>query len=309
MRGVFERRSLREADFARMFSITRERFAYKPADRDRLAALWRELFHEESCITVAIEDHRRPAAQRVVGFGMTVFTTDDFAKRLLAGAPLLSRGFLEQWEAGVRPYLKPTEIAKANATTGVNIAVLHYGWCSEVAPEDMGTIQLMQTENYVHRHAGYRTQQYLHEVYGPMLRDFVLATGSQLRHDYRDPKWATGLAGVSEDDWPHLTGYGTDAASPPGSWVSMVRAKEQPVRFRFSPGEQDLLSLALDGASDQEIAEALELSLWTVKKRWQRVYAKVGAVDARLLPHDGQRRRHLVGYLREHPSELRPFRE
>jgi len=287
----------------------RERFAYRPADRDRLVALWSELFREQSCITVAVEDHRRPADRRVVGFGMTVFTTDAFARRLLAGCPFLSRSFLEQWETGVRPYLKPAEVARANATNGVNIAVLHYGWCSEIAAEDIGTIQLMQTENYVHQHAGYRTQQYLHEVFGATLRDFVLATGTQLRHDFRGASWADALDGVSEEDWPHLTGYGADAASPPGSWVSMVRAKEQPVRFRFSSGEQDLLALALEGASDQEIAEGLGLSLWTVKKRWQRVYAKVRAVDSRLLDHDGQRRRHLVGYLREHLAELRPFRE
>jgi DNA-binding NarL/FixJ family response regulator len=81
----------------------------------------------------------------------------------------------------------------------------------------------------------------------------------------------------------------------------------------LSPGEQRMLVLALEGQSDEDLATTLGLSSWTVKKRWQSVYAKIDAVDPSIVtPHQDdklrQRRRYLLAHLREHLGELRPYR-
>jgi DNA-binding CsgD family transcriptional regulator len=90
-------------------------------------------------------------------------------------------------------------------------------------------------------------------------------------------------------------------------------------RFRFSDVEKDLLEAALLSGTDEEISRSLDLSIWTIKKRWQRVYEKVDRVIPDLLQPigegeapplaaspSGQRRRHLLDYLRQAPHEIRP---
>ena len=299
-------------DLDRVFSLLRERFIFDAADRPRLISLWTELLATESCRTVGVDDRRRPATRRLVGFGLSVFATDDFTQRILAGRPFLSRAFLEEWEAGRRPFLTTKEVASANAGDGVNLVVLHYGWCQEVSPEDLGAIQIRQTERFMFEHAGYSTKEYIQEVFGSGLRDFMVAAGMLVKHDYREDTWRETLAGVSEDDRPYLTAQGTEA-SRAGTIASIFRSKGKRPRFGLSPGEQRMLLLALEGQSDEELAAALDLSSWTVKKRWQSVYAKVDAIDPSIAtPHQDdklrQRRRYLIAHLREHLEDLRPYR-
>jgi len=262
-------------------------------------------------MTVGVDDRRRPPETRLVGCGVSVFVTDEFAERVLAGLPLLSRAFLEQWESGPRPYLTKKEIAAANAGDGLNLLILHYGWSKDVTPEDMMTMQHLQTERFIHEHAGYFTKEYLHEFFGPQLRDFMLAAGLVMKHDYRGEAWRDALAGVTEEDWPYLAVHGPEP-SRPGTITSIFRSKSTRPRFGFSPGEQRLIVLALEGRSDDELASALTLSPWTVKKRWQRIYMKVETLEPSLFAFEGdklrQRRRYLLAFMREHPEELRPFR-
>lgn len=308
---MFEHRPLTPRDLTRVFSLLREGFAFARSDRARLVAMWTALLRTEACLTVGVDDRRRPAETRLVGCGLSVFVTDDFAARLIAGQPLLSRAFLEQWESGPRPYLTKKEIAAANAGDGLNLLILHYGWSKDVTPEEMMTMQHLQTERFIQEHAGYLTKEYLHEFFGPQLRDFLLASGLVLKHDYRGDAWRDALAGVAEEDWPYLAVHGAEP-SRPGTIASIFRSKTARPRFGFSPGEQRLIGLALEGRSDDELASALALSPWTVKKRWQRIYTKVETHEPGLFASEGdklrQRRRFLLTFLRAHPEELRPFR-
>jgi DNA-binding CsgD family transcriptional regulator len=308
---MFAHRPLTAGDLDRVFSLLREGFAFERSDRARLVAMWTALLESEACLTVGVDDRRRPPETRLVGFGLSVFATDAFAERLDRGQPLLSRAFLEQWESGPRPYLTKKEIAAANAGDGLNLLILHYGWCEHVTPEDMTTLQHLQTERFIQQHAGYLTKEYLHEFFGPQLRDFMLAAGLVLKHDSRGETWRDALAGVAEEDWPYLAVHGAEP-SRPGTITSIFRSKAARPRFGLSPGEQRLIELALEGRSDDELAAALSLSPWTVKKRWQRIYGKVETHEPSLFASEGdklrQRRRYLLAFMREHPEELRPFR-
>jgi hypothetical protein len=82
--------------------------------------------------------------------------------------------------------------------------------------------------------------------------------------------------------------------------------------------EQMLLQHALMGETSDELAASLFISPWTVKKRWHAIYERVADVDRELLlppvanspdatSRGGERRRHLLYYLRQHLEELRPF--
>ena len=312
---AFTHRSIEPKDFKACLAYTREGFIYGPDSHQRLQSLWLELIAEKSWITVAVEDRRRPVGQRLVGFGTSVFVTDAFAQRALKGQPFLSRAFLEQWEKGDRPYLSRNEVAQANAGVGLNLMILHYGWDPDLSLEDLQRVQLLQTERFVHQHAGYRTKEYLHEVFGPELLEFLLKTGSSLRHDYRGAKWVRSLKGIPPKDRPALVGFRPEEMKDqPGTVAAMFQAKSVQPRFGLAPSEQEMLVRALESKTDEELASHLDLSPWTVKKRWQSVYLKVKKADPDLLGAKGgteegrnrQRRRHLLDYLRHHPEELRP---
>jgi len=316
---AFTHRSINLEDTHHCISLTREVFTYSPAQRAQLGGLWKELIESKSCVSVAVEDRRLPAARRVVGFGLSVFVTDAFAKKVLAGLPFLSRAFLEQWKGKERPFLTPPEIARANAGAGLNLMILHYGWDPALSLEDLQRVQLLQTEQFLHQHAGYKTQEYLHEVFGPELRDFLLNTGSALRHDYRAAKWKPVLKGTTKENWPYLMGFRPEEVkAQAGTTASLFQAKSDQPLFKLSPSEQEMLSRALEGKTDEELASALDLSPWTVKKRWQAVYLKVRKADPDLLEgltarakgeegRNRQRRRYLLDYLRHHPEEIRPW--
>jgi hypothetical protein len=81
-------------------------------------------------------------------------------------------------------------------------------------------------------------------------------------------------------------------------------------RFRFSLGEQRLLELSMLDMPDDDIASRLHVSMDAIKKRWRSIYTKVDLADpvplADMDSGTGQRRA-LLGYLRMHLEEIRPF--
>jgi hypothetical protein len=101
------------------------------------------------------------------------------------------------------------------------------------------------------------------------------------------------------------------------SWIGTLFDYRPPV-FGFSPSEQRLLTIALTGATDEQLTGTLGISLSAVKKIWISIHRRVRDRMPDLIPETvgsdlpasgrGQeRRRHFLGYLREHPEELRPF--
>jgi DNA-binding CsgD family transcriptional regulator len=280
--------------------------------------LWKELHKTGAWTTVVVEDRRRPLQDRIVGFGISVFVTDEFTRRALAGSPFLSRDFLRLWVEDRKPYLSKKEVAIANAEEGLNLLVLHYGWkVGKLSEEELQQVRLRQAECFIESHAGYKIKEYIQEVFDEATKDFVLTAGSVLRHDYKGKKWSSLLRGVTQENWPYLTGFRpAEALARAGTPASMLQAKTVQPRFRFSPGEQEMLTFALGGKTDEELAESLNLSPWTIKKRWQAVYEKIKKADPELLADLPKRkkaeirvrqgRRYLIDYLRYHPEELRP---
>jgi DNA-binding CsgD family transcriptional regulator len=65
----------------------------------------------------------------------------------------------------------------------------------------------------------------------------------------------------------------------------IVLKRGPPPRFGFSPGEKDMLLLALLGGTDAEVAGELSISPETVRKRWRSVFERVAArADASVPP-------------------------
>lgn len=95
--------------------------------------------------------------------------------------------------------------------------------------------------------------------------------------------------------------------------VSQRLFSYDPPVLGFTAAQRDILLLARQGYTDQEIAASLGKSPDSVKKRWAGIYARFAQVFPGRLPvsSDGSRgaekRRTLLAYLRDRPEELRPY--
>ena len=123
---------------------------------------------------------------------------------------------------------------------------------------------------------------------------------------------------------PHIVGITRDLELKrqrdwAGSWVGALFDYHPPM-LGLNRSEQRLLSCALPGATDEQLAGMLGTSLSAVKKMWVSIYRRVEDCLPELisdpLPSDipasgrgREKRRRLLAYLREHPEELRPSRE
>jgi DNA-binding CsgD family transcriptional regulator len=86
-------------------------------------------------------------------------------------------------------------------------------------------------------------------------------------------------------------------------------------RFGFAPAEQRVLLRALLGETNREVASELGLSVQTVNKTWESAIRRIEMIAPCLLAaqepdgkRGGEKRRHVLDYLRYHMEELRPYR-
>lgn len=308
-------RPTQPSDLEECFPLTRDRFVYDNKSQKELLAFWRHLFQIGACHSAVIEDRDKPKGKRVVGFGLSFFAKDSFmleAKKELP--PFLAPRVLEKWKRKEHVFLTKEEIRRANAGAGVNILIPNYGWDIRLSGEEQAKVLHLIPESFAAVHCVYHIKELLEEVYGGGLREMLAAMGCELRRDYSEFKGTPYLAGIAQENHPYLVGFTEESASAkPGTFAAFMLNKKAEPRFHFRAGEQDVLWQALSGAPDPEIAKVLQLSPWTVKKRWQGIYEKVERGDAELLgatapskEKSAQRRRHLVEYMRSHPEELSP---
>ena len=171
---------------------------------------------------------------------------------------------------------------------------------------------------------GFRYGELLLEGIGPEARRRALAAGFLERTDYagfyreRPPL-------PPPDVQPYLMGITREEAfGKEGSQISHFFFPPLAL-LDLRPGQQEVLWRALRGDSDQQIADALRVTLSAVKKRWGAIRQRFDEVLPGLLPEDeGQldtlpepgktsrrergpeKRGRVLEYLRDHPEELRP---
>jgi DNA-binding CsgD family transcriptional regulator len=304
-------RFLRKSDLRACLSLLPAGFEMSPRLHRQLPEIWSQLMTSEQMTGLVVEDPSGIGALAIAGFGMAVFVTNAFLEPYLAAPhPHLAARIYEEIAAGRSPVLTLGQIGTANATTGLNLVILHYcqrNW-------NLADPQVMEVLFASHSSVrlaleGYRVNRLLEESYGPQ-RDVVFKGGALLKSDFGCPR--------AEDCPSWLLGlYREDVESPiPGTTISFLFRRIH-VRFGLSQAERRVLLRAIiEDSTDNEIADALGVSLDTVKKIWRSVYQRVAAVEPGILgspeseselSRGTEKRRHLLGYLRMHLEELRPF--
>ena len=123
---------------------------------------------------------------------------------------------------------------------------------------------------FVECHLGYAINEVVEEIFRLDERTSVLRAGGTRLRDFDCCGSDSNIDGGAGSALIALHRDRCDVSNP--MWG--IFHPPQPV-FHFSDLEKDVLEAALHRGTDEEISRMLDLSIWTIKKRWQRVYEKV----------------------------------
>lgn len=282
-----------------------------------LRKAWRRLLDSEAKVTGVIEDADQLDAG-ICFVGVAVFVSDDFVRELKT-PPLRWFGpeLAKRIVRGESLLLSDRQLAEANSRGGLNTIT----WEACIPPQFEKRLEIYNRmmSTFVELHRGYRWN----EAIAPQLESarrlqWTLQNGGLLW----DPARGCYVDSLGKDPQeivrePHLVGITRDInCARPGSWVGTI-FDYHPPQIGFSRGEQHLLVLALSGKTDEELSTRLGVSLSTIKNTWRTVYNRAASrlpelfpeaptSNALICPRGKEKRRRLLGYVREHPEELRP---
>jgi len=301
----FSGRQMQPRDFAACASMLQDDFG--PQDQalvPDLTGLWGALL-ESRCANGGVVEEHEGASQRIVGFGFSLFLTDDFLREVReSDSPHISHVLIAAWKAGRRPWLSLPEIRQSNRGEGLNLLILHTVMgLPEMTEESRAAVRDRMIDDLFANHQGYNIKYVVKEVFGSDDRDRHLQFGFRQVNDY----------GVSEGPGrqPYLLGISRAEALDPASEGRYIRGLFRYVEpvCRLTPADQELVQLALAGLGESAIAEALGISKESVKSRWDSIYSHIPvSLEGKLgLSEKGLGRgRVLLQWLREHPEEWRP---
>ena len=283
-----------------------------------LPEAWLRLLQSESGAPVVIH---REARSPILMVAVSAFVNDDFMVEIKAPPHFwLGPELVRRITRGKSPLLTGKQLREANSGGGLNLLV--WEGCPRAEHLLDGELLRYLMIAFVQEHRGFRWKEIASQSSTPEHLAFSLNTGGLLW----DPT-AGGYISVTSQApedivaRPHLVGVTREIEQNrqsrwTGNWVGTLFDYQAPV-FGLSPNEQGLLSSALSGATDEQLAGSLAVSLSAVKKVWASIYRRVEAC----VPEPGrgaprlqgpassrgrEKRRSLLNYLREHPEELRP---
>jgi hypothetical protein len=284
-----------------------------------LPETWADLLGNALLASFAIfeDDDTQQGSDRVelCGFAMSTFATDDFAREIRERPePHIAARVYERYVRGEHVLLNPDEVRLANTESRLHLLILHA--CHrhhDLSHPETRRLMPVGAHSFHFGHAGYRLLSITGEVYGSDKVSFMQHGGYAVLADFADHAEASQAARR-----PYLVGLDRDQVSRGATNPMSLEMfhPEAPV-FHFTPAEQRILTHALMGVSDRQVAAELDLSTETVRSTWDSIYTRVGRARPRLLTNaevepstvarGAEKRRHLLDYLRQHMEELRPM--
>jgi hypothetical protein len=282
----------------------------------KLRPAWSSILGSEAVIMVVFEEIKGTRST-ICGVGVAVFVHDEFLhelkKRPFWIGPELAKRIID----GVSPVLSDKQFREANSSSGLN----HVTWEGIVRPDFEGNSELrrkLPNALIMEQRGLFLNEAIANQMDSVERLRWTLEVGALMW----DPVSASYVNRVAKDPHkfvrnPHIVGISREAeARRPGTWVGAM-FEYSPPRCGFSFAEQQLLSAALAGTTDQELSANLAISISTVKKNWISIYKRACSALPDVVPDDStshgvkaergkEKRRYLLAYLREHPEELRP---
>jgi hypothetical protein len=271
--------------------------------RDVLDGASRLLLERRALGAIVLENDRARA------FGITTFADEVLMDRYLTDPhPHLGKRLL----AGAHgpestSVLSVSGIAERNAGRGLQVVVANTAYDTDALDEATVLGVLMRAFQETLR--GYRIARLVNEVFGEHAISVVMDSGS---YEVLETFDLSGPGIQLRSLVSTLTREQAVASKHP----LLPLFAYSPPRLFLTPAEQDLLSEALTGVTDETLSRRLDIPLSAVKARWSRIQERAVRKAPHLfddvpLPSRGGRgvqTRHLIlQYVRHHPSELTPY--
>jgi hypothetical protein len=283
---------------------------------DHLESAWRQLAHSDAFFGMVAKETASGCSE-TLGSGVACFITDDFAAEI-ATAPFKWVGpeLVNRFLRGPSPILTNAQVRLANSEDGLNILV--WPSCFRTEYETHSDLWQKSQALFFEVYHGFQIKRLQMQAMHPLELRMAINSGAwYLRSADSNHSQDLGKLSGTVALKPHIVeATRAMASNQPGSWVSQLFAYRKP-EMGFPRSEQRLLSAALQGGTDQELAEHLGVSLSAVKKMWASAYHRVESRRASILEFDrkenasgdrGREKKHkLLVYLRDHPEELRPY--
>jgi hypothetical protein len=298
---------VRESNLLACLLVDKRRIGDAIIGRERAISLWRSLITNRCFVGKAVHASPPISGRSIVAFGCSVFVSSEFTRAELRDPrPCLNDRFFAHLNAGDPVLLSEKELRYANARGDLCLLILYSNWIERaLTGTQILEIGNLFAQRWYEAYHGYRFDTLISEEVGADMQAFRKATGV----------WRL----VKEFEGEHR-GFTVltrnDALSVTGSIAAKLFLAPSP-KLKLRPEDQELLIAALDGATDEEVAEKLRLTVATVKKRWRAIGERVEKTLPDLLPEKSnpcvgptrgpQRKHRLLAYMRQHPEELRPF--
>jgi DNA-binding CsgD family transcriptional regulator len=300
--------------------IAVERLTHLGDCRSEIQALSTELIDSGMVVTVIIEDRDQDPDKRMAAIAIIFCANEEFAAFVKdpGRKPFLARHAVDWWKKKRSISVSLEEFYREQSLEGSIFTCLLWG-VDRQRYDHKEFLKIREQVSVAAQALGvtYRMKEYLEETYGQEELTRLLTFGFVVYNDFD----AAAASKEDQERHPYLIGADflaqrrADKPDRPETFVGKHVMLSRP-RFGFTFREQEVLRRALQGNSDEEIAEALGLTVIAIKNRWQGIYDRVRDVDADLFaePEDEeggggrakQRRRMLIQLLREHPEELWP---
>jgi hypothetical protein len=317
-------RPMRPTDFCEAAEIIAEHPVVGPRYEGTIADLttaWRRVLPSETAYGFVLHAEEGDDTP-ICGLNVSVIVNDDFVQELKTPphfwiGPELTKRIMR----GDSPLLTEKQLRNANSRGGLNLMI----WESFARHKFDSNPELHRCgmDAFVRTNLGYLWKEAISsqaETAGRL--HFLMKTGG-LFWDGAVGSYVDSLNDDAEEivRKPHVVGvrrkdlFGQSWRSA-GAWVGRIFDYHPPL-LGFNRSEQRVLTMALTGATDEQLSSALGVSVPVIKKTWVSIYHRVAdglpdlvhdamQSDAWVAQRGREKRRELLAYLREHPEELRP---
>lgn len=303
-------REVSEADLIECLNIEPHHLGDQIVGHERAIDLWKELIQTRSFHSSVIEKTTPAGEKKIVDFGTSVFVTSDFVDRELANPqPHLNSRFFAGIASGNSAVIPETSLCDPDDPKPLDVIILGGNSPTRkqnLTPDEAFQAAILLPFSFEELHVGYRLNRILTETISEPQRN-LYESSIVWKTFKRYPEHDRALVVMTREQ----------ALGVSGSVAASLFMYQQPV-LRLRDTDKHLLSEAMHGETDTELAAKLNLSLSTVKKRWNSLFARIAEVRPGLLPDTGnpresesrglQKRHRILAYVRAHPQEIRPYR-
>jgi DNA-binding CsgD family transcriptional regulator len=282
----------------------------------RAFTAWQQLFEMSYATRSAVVEMRDKNRVEIVGFGFASFVKKNFAEDEVQNPmPGLNSRIIQSVVDGNSVIATYAEVRDANTRGDLQQVILDTSWKNgPLPPAQVDEVRILLGLAYQELFAGYHFSRILSEMVDELdswhvrgQRYFrVVSRFEEFRRANPDTHWNLErlLLEVTLDTM----------RADPHSIAAGLFQRHLPPQFAFTPREQELLELALEGADDPSISRSLFVTLPAIKRRWSSIFERVSLLRPEICPFDGdgtrgvQKRQRILTYVRSHPEELRPFK-